>query len=109
MTTNSHILIVWDCDAEKTARKLSKELPSGSNVTAFSFGKRENRITDNGIENAYEAELFYWNDLQTSLGDPAVRWFATPLKTTTKQRLRITFLPKQRRSTLSISMSCKLL
>ena len=57
MTTNSHILIVWDCDAEKTARKLSKELPSGSNVTAFSFGKRENRITDNGIENAYKAEL----------------------------------------------------
>ena len=57
MKTNSHILIVWDCDAEKIARKFSTELPSGSNVTAFWFGKRENRIAEKGIENAYEDEL----------------------------------------------------
>ena len=57
MKTNSHILIVWDCDAEKTARELSKELTSASNITAFSFRKRENRIADTGIENAYETEL----------------------------------------------------
>ena len=57
MKTNSHILIVWDCDAEKTARELSKELTSESNITAFSFEKRENRIADTGIENAYETEL----------------------------------------------------
>ena len=57
MKTNSHILIVWDCDAEKIARKFSAELTSESNVTAFWFWKRENRIADEGIENAYEDEL----------------------------------------------------
>ena len=57
MTTNSHLLIVWDCDAEKTARNLSEKLTNELNVTAFSFRKRENRITNKGIENAYAAKL----------------------------------------------------
>ena len=57
MTINSHLLIVWDCDAEKTAHKLSKKLTNESNVTAFSFRKRGNKIAEKGIENAYEAEL----------------------------------------------------
>ena len=57
MTTNSHILIVWDCDAGESARKLSAELSSESSVTAFSFQKQENKIANKGIENAYEAEL----------------------------------------------------
>ena len=35
MNTNSHILIVWDCDAEKTAMKLKENLRDMDNVTAF--------------------------------------------------------------------------
>ena len=57
MRTNSHYLIVWDCDAESTARKFSKELPDTANVTAFSFSKRENRIAPKGIENQYDGEI----------------------------------------------------
>lgn len=51
---NTHFLIVWDCDAKGTARKLSEELTGSANVTAFSFEKRENRIAARGIENKYE-------------------------------------------------------
>ncbi len=57
MNANSHFLIVWDCDAESTAKKLSNELSDSAKVTAFSFMKRENGITDKGIENKYEENL----------------------------------------------------
>ena len=51
---NTHFLIVWDCDAKGSARKLSDELTGSSNVTTFSFERRENRIAAKGIENKYE-------------------------------------------------------
>ena len=54
MNTNSHILIVWDCDAEKTAMKLKENLRDMDNVTAFSFEKRDNTIAEKGIENKYD-------------------------------------------------------
>ena len=57
MKTNSHFLIVWDCDVQSTAKKLAKELPETANVTAFLFSKRENRITNIGIENQYNEEV----------------------------------------------------
>ena len=57
MEANSHFLIVWDCDAESTAKKLSKELSESAKVTAFSFRKRENRITAKGIENKYDEKF----------------------------------------------------
>ena len=51
---NSHFLIVWDCDAEDLAKKLSNELSESSKVTAFSFRNRQNQIASRGIENMYD-------------------------------------------------------
>ena len=56
MSTNSHFLIVWDCDAEQIAKELKKDLREGGNVTAFSFEKRSNTIAEKGIENKYDEE-----------------------------------------------------
>ena len=57
MNTNSHFLIVWDCDAKQSATKLSEELPKMANVTAFVFEKREDAIGGKGIENKYDQDL----------------------------------------------------
>ena len=54
VNTNSHFLIVWDCDAQKTANALAKELSGTAHVTAFSFEQRENEIALEGIENKYD-------------------------------------------------------
>ena len=56
VNTNSHFLIVWDCDAQKTANALAKELSGTAHVTAFSFEQRENEIALEGIENKYDQE-----------------------------------------------------
>lgn len=53
MQTNSHFLIVWDCDA----RKYAARFPDATNVTAFAFEERENRIAQKGIENKYEEDV----------------------------------------------------
>ena len=53
MQTNTHFVIVWDCDAAGKAEALRSELPSDSKVTPFAFAKRENAIARNGIENNY--------------------------------------------------------
>ena len=55
--TNSHFMIVWDCDAKSTANKLSNELSETASVTAFSLKKRENRIVSKGIENKYDEKV----------------------------------------------------
>ena len=55
--TNSHFLIVWDCDAEAVAKKFSSELGGSTNLTGFSFSKRENKIAPKGIENKYDEEI----------------------------------------------------
>ena len=57
MTTNSHILIVFDWDAEQYANKLSDELSGIKHVTAFSFSRRDNKIACKGIENKYDEEV----------------------------------------------------
>ena len=55
MYTNTHFVIVWDCDAAEKAQTLLGELPTTAKVTPFSFAKRqENTITQRGIENNYE-------------------------------------------------------
>ena len=54
MEPSSHFLIIWDCDAEDEAKKLSDELSESSEVTAFSFRKRQNQIASRGIENMYD-------------------------------------------------------
>lgn len=57
VNTNSHFLMVWDCDAMQTAKKLADQLPEAANVTAFSFKQRENKISPDGIENKYDEEM----------------------------------------------------
>ena len=55
MNTNTHFVIVWDCDAAAKADTLRKELPSAAKVTPFAFKRRkDNTITRNGIENNYD-------------------------------------------------------
>ena len=57
MNTNTHFVIVWDCDAGSRARELSRELPNSAKVTPFAFAKRENAIARSGIENNYDEEI----------------------------------------------------
>ena len=54
MNINSHILIVWDCDAKGNAKRLTKELTSTQNVTAFCFEQRSDTKESKGIENKYD-------------------------------------------------------
>ena len=55
MNTNTHFVIVWDCDAADQAEILRRELPSAAKVTPFAFRKRaDNNVARKGIENAYD-------------------------------------------------------
>ena len=69
MDVNSHFLIVWDCDAEAVAKKLSGELGGSRKVTAFSFKEHENQIANNGIENKYDEDIL--EDYTTIASDAA--------------------------------------
>ena len=40
MNTNTHFVIVWDCDAARDAETLRQELPVGAKVTPFAFRRR---------------------------------------------------------------------
>ena len=58
MTTDTHFLVVWDCDARDKAETLRTELPSSARVTPFAFARRqENTIADRGIENNYNEDI----------------------------------------------------
>ena len=57
MRTNTHFVIVWDCDAAREAETLRQELSSAADVTPFVFKKRENKIARRGIENNYDEEI----------------------------------------------------
>jgi len=58
MNTNTHFVIVWDCDAAHEAETLRGELPVGAKVTPFAFERRaDNSITKSGIENNYDEEI----------------------------------------------------
>ena len=58
MSTNTHFVIVWDCDAADKAQTLREELPKAAKVTPFAFARRqENKIARNGIENNYDENL----------------------------------------------------
>ena len=58
LSTRTHFLIVWDCDAKNMATKLRDELPQDSNVTPFAFTHRpDNQIAKNGIENNYDEDI----------------------------------------------------
>ena len=64
METNSHFLVIWDCDASRNAEELRTEAPESSNVTAFAFSMRENLLSPKGIENLYDEE--YLQDFVTT-------------------------------------------
>ena len=57
MHATSHFLIVWDCDAKKTAMALDGTLGDSATVTAFAFERRTNALTPKGIENKYSEDL----------------------------------------------------
>ena len=58
MNTNTHFVVVWDCDAGKQAATLRSELTSAAKVTPFAFTRRaDNKIARNGIENAYDEKI----------------------------------------------------
>ena len=55
MNTNTHFVIVWDCDAAGKAEALRQELHGTTKVTPFAFARRqENTIARSGIENIYD-------------------------------------------------------
>ena len=55
MNTNTHFVIVWDCDAAKKANTLRREIPGAAKVTPYAFKKRQdNKIAPKGIENNYD-------------------------------------------------------
>ena len=58
MNTNTHFVVVWDCDAAAKVDELRKDLPGIAKVTPFAFARRiENKITNSGIENNYDEEI----------------------------------------------------
>ena len=57
VNTNTHFVVVWDCDAAGKANALRCELPSGAKVTPFAFARRENTIARDGIENNYDEDI----------------------------------------------------
>ena len=57
VNTNTHFVVVWDCDAAGKAKALRCELPCGAKVTPFAFARRENTIARDGIENNYDEDI----------------------------------------------------
>ncbi len=58
MNTNTHFVVVWDCDAADRAGTLRRELPRDSKITPYAFKKRQdNVIAQKGIENNYDGEI----------------------------------------------------
>ena len=58
MNTNTHFVIVWDCDAAGKAAALRQELHGTTEVTPFAFARRkENTIARSGIENNYDENI----------------------------------------------------
>lgn len=58
VNTNTHFVIVWDCDAADKAAELRNELPADAHVTPFAFKRRrDNKIARNGIENNYDENV----------------------------------------------------
>ena len=58
VNTNTHFVVVWDCDAADKADTLRREMPTGAKVTPYVFAKRpDNTIAQRGIENNYDEEI----------------------------------------------------
>ena len=58
MNTNTHFVIVWDCDAAGKVTTLRRELSDTAEVTPFAFPMRlDNKIAEKGIENNYDQDI----------------------------------------------------
>ncbi len=58
VNTNTHFVVVWDCDASDKAEALQQELPPTAKVTPFAFAQRPNNtIARKGIENMYDEAI----------------------------------------------------
>ena len=58
MNTNTHFVVVWDCDAADKAGTLRRELPENAEVTPYAFPQRtDNTIATRGIENNYDERI----------------------------------------------------
>ena len=85
MHTNTHFVIVWDCDAATKAEVLRRELSDAAEVTPYAFPYRQdNRIAAKGIENNYdEAILEPYSTMTTRIdGTLLSREFPNNSKTT---------------------------
>ena len=84
MSTNTHFVIVWDCDAANKAETLRRELPSAAKVTPFAFKKRQdNTMAHKGIENNYDERILKPYSTTTTRSDGTVlgRGFQSNRKT----------------------------
>ena len=70
MNTNTHFVVVWDCDAAAKAEAFRRELPIDAKVTPYAFPKREdNTIAPKGIENNYDEEILEEYSTKTTRSD----------------------------------------
>ena len=70
MNTNTHFVVVWDCDAAGKAETLRSELPKGAKITAYAFAKRlDNAIAPRGIENNYDESILESYSITTKRSD----------------------------------------
>ena len=84
MNTNTHFVVVWDCDADAKAKTLRSELPRDAKVTPYAFAKRQdNTIAKRGIENNYDEDILEAYSTTTRGGDGTVlgRGFQNSRKT----------------------------
>ena len=73
MDTNTHFVVVWDCDAVQKARTLRRELPEDAKITPYAFKKRaDNTIAQSGIENNYDEEILEPYSTTTTRSDGTV-------------------------------------
>ena len=70
VNTNTHFVVVWDCDAADKAEALRRELSIGAKVTPYAFVKRpDNTIAQRGIENNYDKEILEPYSTKTTRSD----------------------------------------
>ena len=73
VNTNTHFVVVWDCDAADKADALRREMPTGAKVTPYVFAKRpDNTIAQRGIENNYDEEILDTYSTKTMRSDGTV-------------------------------------
>ena len=73
MNTNTHFVIVWDCDSANQASILRSELPVDAKITPYAFANRlDNTITPKGIENNYDEDILEEYSTKTTRSDGTV-------------------------------------